>query len=76
MALNCYPTCDFCKRDIMADDPPHQTRHEFERQVGEVTLVLKRRDLCDACTLRMKQVIMAHLPGCEWVLDGFEVERK
>jgi len=76
VTLKCYPACDICKRDIMADDPPHQTRQEFERQVGEVTLVLQRRDLCDACALRLKQTIMAYLPGCEWILDGFEVERK
>lgn len=76
MTLNCYPSCDFCKRNIMADDPPHQTRLEFERVQDDVVLVLKRRDLCDACVLRMKQVIMAHLPGCEWALDGFEVVRK
>jgi len=76
MTVKCYPSCDGCSKDIMADDPPHQTRQGFERQIDDVILVLNRRDLCDACALRVKQAIMAYLPGCLWLLDGFEVERK
>ena len=77
MTVKYYVTCDRCTKDIMTDDPPHTTRQEFERQVNEDTVdVLKRRDLCDACALRLRQIIIASLPNCGWLLDGFKVERK
>ena len=71
-----FITCDGCNREILADDPPYHTRQEFTWQAGEYAVVLPRRDLCDACGLRLKQVITGYLPNCEWLLDEFKRERK
>jgi len=76
MSQHHFTTCDGCNREILADDPPRQTRPEFTRQVEGRVAVLGQRDLCDACWLRLKQVIGGYLPNCEWLLDGFEGERK
>jgi hypothetical protein len=77
VTLKNYIVCDGCGKDILESDPPHKSRPEFERQtVQDMVAVLPRRDLCDACCTRLLQVIRGYLPNCEWLLDGFEVERK
>ena len=76
MSQHHFTTCDGCDQEILATDPPHQTRPEFTRQDGEYTVVLKQRDLCDACALRIKQVLGGYLPNCEWLLEEFERVRK
>lgn len=77
MSLIPHTKCDVCHQEILDDALPHQTRLEFERQIDkDNTLVLDRRDICDGCSLRIEQVILAHLPNCAWILDGFKVVRK
>ena len=82
MTLIPHIKCDVCEQEILAEDNPHQTRQVYTRIIGkdqngdDVEEALERRDLCDACSLRVKQVIMSELHNCAWILDGFEVARK
>lgn len=77
MSLISHIKCDACTQEIFDDALPHETRQEYTRRPDKDTeVVLERRDLCDACALRIKQVIMSELHNCAWILDGFEVKRK
>ncbi len=80
MALKPFIVCDACKKDIVVDDAPHYTREEFTRvyQAGDKEIVtrLDRRDLCEICMRRAKQVFMSELSQYQWLLDKFEVTRR
>jgi hypothetical protein len=74
MSRHFFIACDGCSQEI---DGSFQTRPELISQNEESKVrKLVRRDLCDACALRMRQVIVANFQTCEWLLNGFERGRK
>jgi hypothetical protein len=84
MSKHHFIICDCCpkEQEILEDDNPHYTRHEFENEHweqrnGKNALVLRglpRRDLCANCYRRIKQALI-QVPDSLWLLEGFEVQK-
>jgi hypothetical protein len=76
MSQHFFIACDGCKQEIKDGEgfvtrPKSTAPFNHPGAVGQ-DLVFLRRDLCDACALRIRQALISSGLEVDWLLSGFE----